>query len=433
MKIIRFTAENFKRLSLVEITPTGEIVEVSGKNGAGKSSVLDAIDVALRGMEVAPRKPIKTGAEEARIRIDLGELVVTRTFRKSEGGEVTTSLRVEAADGVKQRSPQALLDGMIGALAFDPLAFERMDRKEQFDALRRFVPDVDFDTLDRLHREDFERRTLLNRKAKEAKAAAEKIVIAQGVGKLIDESALVAKLEAVGRANTEIETRKAKRATVANAIDTMRRAAEGEIRTIAENMKAIDECRARVQTIEAERAKEQARLDAAPPLPEPVDTNMLLVDINIARLNNAGVAEIERGRVEREKLIAEAQKHAADADEITIAMDKREVGKRAKIAAAKLPVEGLAFGDGELLYGNEPFSQASDAERLRVSIAMAMAMNSKLRVIRVRDGSLMDDDSMRLLADMAKVHGYQVWIERVGNGGSGFVLEDGHLKLGSTA
>src|SRR4051812_23810439 len=104
MKIVRFTAENFKRLSLVEITPTGEIVEVSGKNGAGKSSVLDAIDVALRGMEVAPRKPIKTGAEEARIMVDLGELVVTRTFRKSEGGDITTSLRVEAADGVKQRS-----------------------------------------------------------------------------------------------------------------------------------------------------------------------------------------------------------------------------------------------------------------------------------------------------------------------------------------
>lgn len=51
MKIVKLTAENIKRLKAVEITPTGALVEVTGKNGQGKSSVLDAIWWALAGAE----------------------------------------------------------------------------------------------------------------------------------------------------------------------------------------------------------------------------------------------------------------------------------------------------------------------------------------------------------------------------------------------
>jgi len=82
-------------------------------------------------------------------------------------------------------------------------------------------------------------------------------------------------------------------------------------------------------------------------------------------------------------------------------MDQREVQKREAVASAKLPVDGIEFGDGEIMFKGVPFSQASDAERLTVSIAIAMAMNPKLRVIRVRDGSLLDDGSMAILAQMA--------------------------------
>ena len=63
MRIVQFHAENFKRLGLVEITPEGNLVTIGGKNGQGKSSVLDAIFVALKGRAVAPPKPIRAGEE----------------------------------------------------------------------------------------------------------------------------------------------------------------------------------------------------------------------------------------------------------------------------------------------------------------------------------------------------------------------------------
>jgi len=47
-------------------------------------------------------------------------------------------------------------------------------------------------------------------------------------------------------------------------------------------------------------------------------------------------------------------------------------------------------------------------------------------VVRIRDGSLLDADSLRLVAEMAEQTDCQVWIERVADERKvGFVIEDG--------
>ena len=75
-----------------------------------------------------------------------------------------------------------------------------------------------------------------------------------------------------------------------------------------------------------------------------------------------------------------------------------------------------------------PFSQASASEQIRVSLAMAMALNPKLRVIRILDGSLLDAENLALIAEMATEHDFQVWIERVSDtSGVGVVIEDGQV------
>src|ERR1035441_8426583 len=81
-KIIKLTSENVKRLQAVEITPDGNVVVIGGKNGAGKSSVLDSIEYALGG-DTADRMPVRRGEEKAKIVLDLGEIIVKRTDRKS--------------------------------------------------------------------------------------------------------------------------------------------------------------------------------------------------------------------------------------------------------------------------------------------------------------------------------------------------------------
>ena len=80
MKIISLEAENYKRLKAIEITPDGNTVVIAGRNAQGKTSVLDAIWAALGGREGnKASKPIREGAETAKVRVDLGDIVVTRT------------------------------------------------------------------------------------------------------------------------------------------------------------------------------------------------------------------------------------------------------------------------------------------------------------------------------------------------------------------
>lgn len=428
MKIIALQAENVKKLTCIEIKPDGNLVQITGKNGQGKTSVLDSIWWALCGAANIQGNPIRKGENQAKIMLDLGEIVVTRIFKKIEGGTTTSSLTIENAEGTVIRSPQTMLDKLIGELSFDPLAFSRMTKKEQFDQLRRFVPDVNFEEIEKEHQEDYDKRTNINRQAKDSRTLAENIFVPEGIGQPIDESALVDELEAAGRHNADIETRKANRERMANDIKNKQ---DEEKRLL----KRAEELRAESERVlaEADKAANEAvqmekRLKEAPALPEPKNLSIIRNKITEARAINMKVEQAGK----KAGYIIEAEKFEAESEEITGRINQRQSEKMDKIAAAKLPIDGLGFGDNEILLRGIPFNQASDAEQLQVSIAMAMTLNPKLRVIRVRDGSLLDEDSLKLLEKMAVDQDYQVWLEKVDSTGKvGFVLEDGHIKKGA--
>ena len=426
MKIISLLAENVKRLVAVEIKPDGNLVEITGKNGHGKTSVLDSIWWALAGQTNVQAQPIRQGATKARIRLDLGDLIVTRTFTKREDQTVTSSITVENADGARFPSPQAVLDKLLGALCFDPLEFTRMKPREQFEVLTDFVPGVDFDAIAAANKKDFDERTEINRRARELRAAASRIELPHIVpAKAIDESALVAELAKAGETNTEVERARSARAIESENIAVLRRTARDQNERAAQLRAAAAECEGKAEAMIADADAKQATLNALDPLPDGIDVSEIQARIAAARDTNAAV----RKRDERDAFNASADEADAQSVAISERMKARTAEKEAAIATASLPVEGITFGDGELLLNGVPLDQASDAEKLRASVAIAIASNPKLRVIRIRDGSLLDDEGMRLLAEMADAADCQIWCERVDSSGKvGFVLEDGQLK-----
>ena len=200
MKILKLQLENFKRISVVEIKPDGNLVQITGKNGAGKTSVLDSIWVTLEGATHLQSVPIRKGADKATIQLTLGgdkaELIATRTIRaKKEGGGFNTTLTVETAEGFRAPSPQEAMDKLMGRITMDPLAFTRMKPEAQYDQLRAFVPDVDFDEIAAKNKSDYTKRTEVNRDAKRARAAADAIQVPDSIDsqtEAIDEAALPA-------------------------------------------------------------------------------------------------------------------------------------------------------------------------------------------------------------------------------------------------
>lgn len=412
MKIISLEVENIKRVKCVRIEPDGNLVVVGGRNGQGKTSVLNSISWAIEGARHIQDKPIRKGAKTGHIRLDLGRLLIERTFKTGENGErFTTSIRVSSPDGALFSSPQAMLDKFLGALSFDPLAFSRMKAKDQFDTLKAFVPGIDFDQIAAQNAMDFDKRTALNREAAQAKAAAAEIEIPDDAPILmVDEDILLDEISDAANFNAEIEIKKRQRED----------AAEKMRAYLAESIIL----RNQADALALKSDELQAKLDAAPPLDEPKSVNGLRAVLNAVRQANEIVRMASVKATHEENAVYLREK----VDALTTSIDKRNAAKEAAISAAKMPFDGVTFGDGEILLDGQPFEQGSDAEQLKAAIAMAMTMNSELRVILVRDGSLLDRDSMLALEDMSVKYDCQVIIERVGNAdGMGFILEDGEI------
>jgi DNA repair exonuclease SbcCD ATPase subunit len=414
MRILRFEAENVKRLKAVAITPAGNVVQITGANGSGKSSVLDAILWALAGVKGIDPEPIRQGETSARIRLDLGEVIVTRKFTHAG-----STLTVEADTGAKFPSPQKLLDALLGALSADPLAFTRLSPTEQRKQLGDLVGLSDeLAALDAQRAEAYATRTEVGREVRRLEGALASFADVPADAASVDVAELMGTLAQVEASQQ-----------AAYEWDNNVRAVEAGIR----------EADARIASLQAEiEAARQYRADCTEALVALKATPVVAMGsgeaIRAQIVDAQRVNALAEKAKQRDALAAELAQSQAKVAELTAAIASCDEAKQALVQATALPLDGLAFADDGLTYQGVPLAQASSAEQLRVSTAIAMALNPTLRVIRIKDGSLLDESSLALLEQMAEAHDFQVWIERVDTSGTvGVVMEDGTARLAVAA
>lgn len=100
-----------------------------------------------------------------------------------------------------------------------------------------------------------------------------------------------------------------------------------------------------------------------------------------------------------------ASKRHAKADSILLELRSLRKGI---LEGIDLGVDGLSVEGGELRMNNKPFRQASYAERVKVSCAVAMKRNPRLKLLRVDNGEALDKDSKAYLLSLAAERGWQV-------------------------
>lgn len=384
--IIALRAENFKRLKAVEIQADGKSVIIGGRNAQGKSSVLDAIQAAIAGKRGVKdiSRPIHEGQSKASITLELDDLVVERSWTAS-GTKLKVSPRGANAT---LNSPQAVLDKLMGALSFDPLEFAEAEPKKQVETLIDLIGRDEFDRIALQRKEVYEQRTDANRDAKRQRAQLDGLGDVEPVEK-VDVAETMALLEQV-----------------------------------EEKVKLRKEWQ-RLQTlIEEMQAQQAGIIDSAGALPDG-DPQALRESIADAAKTNELAAKYQQSRT----LAREAEQAEQAAAECTDRINQLDQERVNLIASAELPVDGLSFDDDGVSFNGIPFAQASAAERLKVSTAMAMALNPELKVICIRDGSLLDEESRAAVHQMSAERGYQLWMEVVGEPGEvGIVIEDGEVQ-----
>ncbi len=385
MKIIELRSNNVKKLRAVELTIDDKqnLVLITGKNGAGKTSVLDSIWYALGGKKAAPEKPIRDGEEKAEIEIDLGGFIVTRTFTPKG-----SYLKVTNKEGASYSNPQEFLDYIIGNLSFDPLEFSRLESKKQVEELIKIVG-LDFSDFDKKKKELTDERLLVGRELKTIRQV---------------DSEIVEKMKLVSQEPIDINYLQ-ETYIKASALENKIKNIEQQIDLLQKELK---------------------------------NTGIALQDlIGIAHINeikdklDKALQESENQK-EAKRIIAENDKYIAkqkEYNDITENLKLLEEDKKTKLSKAVMPIEGLSWNEDKVMFKDIPYEQISSAEQLKVSMAIAMANNPKLKIVIIRDGSLLDQDNLKVIEEMAKDKDFQVWCEKVDDSGKvGIYIEDGEIK-----
>lgn len=424
MRILNLHAENIKRLVAVDITPDGDVVEITGRNGQGKTSVLDAIWFALAGGDAikTQKKPLRAGQEKGEITVDIGDFIVNRKFRAKDD-TVTSSITVATRDGARFQRPQEILDSLMGKLSFDPLAFARMSAKHQLSQLRALVPDFDFEKMDADNAADFEARTDVNREIKRLQTMADTITVDPELPQdLPDRDSLFKEHTEALQHNAGVDRHHAEADQLRASQIRKEQFIQETEQQIADLEKQLSSRRVQIVEATGEISALHDKIEALGEPPEKIDLDQIRERMEVSRECEAAIQDRDRKR----ELLADIKTETERSHALTEQMDHRRRQARNAIEAAKLPVDGMELTADGLIVDEVPFNQLSDARQLQISIAVAAALNPKLRVIRVRDGSLLDSDSMQALRDLATENDVQVWIERVTDGGGpGVVIEDG--------
>jgi hypothetical protein len=375
-------------------------------------------------------------------------------------------------DGQKYLSRLCLQIGDKGR--FDPLEFARMEPAKQFTELQKFVPGFDFADNAGRRLALFEKRTEWNRMEKQERGAAAVIDLHPDTPAApVDEESLIEELNNAGKSNATLATRRERRTVAEESLKRLtaeaevlrggidqqvaaashrldRRAddlrmrikefedalAQAKIELAQHQESAATELQAvrsqleqHVKTREADRDELKSKIDSAEPLPAEIDVDELAAKLDRARTAN----DLYRRKERRDTHIKHAEAAKSEADALTAAIELVDKEKREAITAAAMPVKGLGFGANEILYNDLPFAQASDAVRLRVSVAIAASQDPELRILRIKEGSLLDKNGVKLLDEICEEHDMQAWLEVVMQGEDdpmAWVIEAGTVKHG---
>ena len=395
MRVVRLQVENMMRIVAIDITPDGNVV-IGGPNGAGKSSLLNALMFAVCGKKYMCDEPLRKGATSGYARADLGDIIVERTVTATGG-----NLTVTSKDGAVYQRPQDLLNKLIETVAFDPLEVTRMDKKQRLELMKQLVG-LDFTGLDEQRAQIYQERASVNRIVVDLTGQVGGLRRHEGLPESpIDVAGLAAKSAQISCHNADLAN--AKRERDRRAETHQRRIQEID----AEIVKLQKEREEAVQYSEQSFASDCAKVASCG---EHIEAGNLAEQIAEAEATNQKIRE----NAERERLAVLLKAKEAKSEALTKSIDEIDEGKAAQLASAKFPIEGLSFDETDIRYNDIPFSQISSAEKLRVSASIAMALNPELRIMLIRDASLLDDTSFALLETLAGKNDFQLWLEMVG-------------------
>lgn len=402
-KITSLELENIKRIKAVQISPTETgMTVIGGKNGQGKTSVLDAIMWILGGERYRPSEPKREGSVTppyGKITLSNG-LVVERKGKNSD---------LKVIDPSGNRAGQQLLNEFISQFALDLPKFMNGNNKEKADTLLQVIGVGDkLYELDQQEKELYnQRRTIGQIADQKKKYAAELPVYPDVPAEPISATELIKEQQEILATNGENQRKRQRLAKLQSEADTLQ--------------KQIEELLTKQAKIHSDL--EVAQMDAKD-----------LQDQSTAEIEKS-IADIEeinrkvRMNLDKEKAETEAQEYTNKYEAHTERIEAVRKERANLLDGANLPLEGLSVEDGELTYKGFKWDNLSGADQMKVGVAIVRKLNPKCGFVLLDKLEQMDLDTLQEFSAWLKQEGLQVIATRVSTGDEcSIIIEDGYSK-----
>lgn len=467
MKTTKIKIKNLFGIAETELD--GSNIEITGTNGTGKTSVIDAIRYALTN-DSDRDYIVKNGETEGEILIETDAgLSINRKKRTSQ-----SDYKRIRSNGMDVPSPESFLSDIFTKLQLDPVAFTQMGRQQQNRVildLIEFPWDLNWikekfgeipqgvnyeqnilQVLNDIQADDgvyFTERQDVNRDMRNKRAFIEDIVkdIPEGYQADIWENFDLAEkyheLEEARRNNNLIERAKTFKAGYDSKIRGFQ--AEKEISITSEEKAIASERENLVSSIERMKAEIKAAEDKINGLNGKLEDKKAVIESkyqeNIAKLDkDMGVADqyIEKEIVDvqplseeisnaesmkkhlneyrrMEQMQRELEKLKEESAKLTSKIELARELPGEILKTATIPVDGLTVKDGIPLIKGLPISNLSEGEQLDLCVDVAISNPNALQIILIDGAEKLSDENRNRLYGKCKAKGLQFIATRTTN------------------
>ena len=409
VKINSLEFENVKRIKAVALTPAQSgLTVIGGKNGQGKTSVLDTLAWVLGGESYKPSEATRQGSvipPDLKVELSNG-LIVERKGKNS-------TLKVTDPSGGK--GGQQILNQFVEQLAINLPKFLNQSSKEKANTLLKIigVGDKLFE-LENKEKSINDQRTAIGRIADQKKKFATEMITYEGVPlEPLSAAELIKQQQEILAKNGENQR---KRDNVYSLQAERNRLAE-KVNTLAEELEKYTELLGKAcEDFEiASKSAEQLQNEST----EELEKNIIDIDTINTKI---------RANLEKEKAEIDAESYKKQYDTMSGQIEQLREEKMMLLKSANLPLSGLSVENGELTYNGFKWDAMSGADQLKVSTAIVRKLNPECGFVLLDKLEQMDTDTLNEFGKWLEAEGLQAIATRVSTGDEcSIIIEDGYV------
>lgn len=401
IKINKLEIENVKRVKAVSLEPTQNgLTVIGGRNGQGKTSILDSIAWALGGNKYKPSQPHREGSVlPPNLQISLSNgLEIKRDGKNSD---------LKVIDPSGQKAGQKLLDSFVEEFALNLPKFMESSNADKARTLLQIIGVGDkLAEFEKKEQELYNERLVIGRVADQKKKfAAEMTYFQEAPKELISVSELIQEQQAILAKNAENERLRGQR----DSLKQRQAHLDSEIARLIEEKAKVDQ--------QLEIAEKDA-LDLHDESTEQLEYSIS----NTEEINRKVRANLDKDKAEQDAQV-EKEKY----DNLSAQIDRIRLDKNQLLEDADLPLPGLSVAEGELLYKGQRWDNMSGAEQLKVSTAIVRKLNPECGFILIDKLEQMDLDTLKEFGQWLEQEQLQAIATRVSTGDEcSIIISDGY-------